>query len=318
MKICPNCGSSMDEETNFCTKCGTDLRNVATSVQRSEVAPEANVAVQQAPVQESAAPTQAAENVQERPATTRAEAKQQSITASQLTNVAANQLSNAANYAKENFNFDAANMWQWFVNSWKHPFADQEAERWYGWVTLLVEDFLLGLGLYIFEQRAARGFDSTWNSNVANSTSGATFSVVFEMIIFLALTELCWIFACFISYKVIYNKKRDLLDLTNHIVQTSNLNAIFVVIYFFSMMFTSTTGGVLPILMLVLIELFFSKAITVSLLGDNGEAHDKFYGYILFLVIQGITTLILIMVIGSSVLSQIKSYLGSSFWSMFN
>ena len=82
-------------------------------------------------------------------------------------------------------------------------------------------------------------------------------------------------------------------------------------------MFTSTTGGVLPILMLVLIEIFFSKAITVSLLGYNGEAHDKFYGYILFLAIQGITTLILIMVIGSSVISQIKSYLGSSFWSMF-
>ena len=28
MKKCPNCGSQMENDVNFCTVCGTDIRNV--------------------------------------------------------------------------------------------------------------------------------------------------------------------------------------------------------------------------------------------------------------------------------------------------
>lgn len=28
MKTCPNCGSKMESNVNFCTNCGTDIRNV--------------------------------------------------------------------------------------------------------------------------------------------------------------------------------------------------------------------------------------------------------------------------------------------------
>ena len=31
MKKCPKCGAQMSSDTNFCTECGTDLRNVPVS-----------------------------------------------------------------------------------------------------------------------------------------------------------------------------------------------------------------------------------------------------------------------------------------------
>ena len=31
MKKCPNCGSEMEADVNFCTVCGTDLRNVSAA-----------------------------------------------------------------------------------------------------------------------------------------------------------------------------------------------------------------------------------------------------------------------------------------------
>lgn len=29
----------------------------------------------------------------------------------------------------------SVNYWQWLVQSWKHPFGQQNGESWYGWVT---------------------------------------------------------------------------------------------------------------------------------------------------------------------------------------
>lgn len=28
MKTCPNCGAKMEADVNFCTSCGTDIRNI--------------------------------------------------------------------------------------------------------------------------------------------------------------------------------------------------------------------------------------------------------------------------------------------------
>lgn len=37
MKTCPNCGAKMEADVNFCTSCGTDIRNVPLdSVQNVE------------------------------------------------------------------------------------------------------------------------------------------------------------------------------------------------------------------------------------------------------------------------------------------
>ena len=48
MKTCPNCGSKMDQDVNFCTNCGTDLRIVPLD---SEVEKAQSVSTQDAPQQ---------------------------------------------------------------------------------------------------------------------------------------------------------------------------------------------------------------------------------------------------------------------------
>ena len=43
MKKCPNCGALMEADVNFCTKCGTDLRNINnTQANKSELKPNVN------------------------------------------------------------------------------------------------------------------------------------------------------------------------------------------------------------------------------------------------------------------------------------
>ena len=202
----------------------------------------------------------------------------------------------------------AANMWQWFVTSWKHPFADQNGERWYGWVTLLVEDVLIGLGLFIGEQRATGAVESMLgNSNLMSGSANFTFGTVIEIILFLALAEAAWILAAHLTYKVIYGKSKDFLELTNHVVQTSNLSAIFIVVYFVFMALMGPAGIVISTIMLWLAAIFFSMALTVVVLGDQNPIHDKFYGYFLFIALQFITGVILFLIIGGTIFSQIGS-----------
>lgn len=53
MKTCPNCGSKMDVDVNFCTNCGTDIRNVPVDsvAQPQEVKPEPTAQSEQSVMQ---------------------------------------------------------------------------------------------------------------------------------------------------------------------------------------------------------------------------------------------------------------------------
>ena len=302
MKTCPNCGSKMDVDVNFCTNCGTDIRNVPvdSTMSSQEVKPEPEVQPEQ-PVMQTRREQKSANQSE-----TNNSVQNNSVQPDQP----AQQTSNTQQPAfdSEAVKAHAANMWQWFVTSWKHPFADQNGERWYGWVTLLVEDFLIGLGLFIGEQRATGAVDSMLgNSNLMSGSANFTFGTVIEIILFLALAEAAWILAAHLTYKVIYGKSKDFLELTNHVVQTSNLSAIFIVVYFVFMALMGPAGIVISTIMLWLAAVFFSMALTVVVLGDQNPIHDKFYGYFLFIALQFITGVILFLIIGGTIFSQIGS-----------
>lgn len=289
MKICPKCGSKMDANVNFCTTCGTDIRNIPVVSESTTVKAE----IESQATQPSSNSQNAIEN------TTTSESQTNNSAAS-------NRISEAVQ------NFDAHSMWNWFVNSWKHPFAEQHAERWYGWVTLLVEDILFGLGLFIGEQRIAGATDSMLGTtNLMGDSSHFSFGVALELIIFVALAQLAWIGAAYLAYKVIYGHSKDFMELTNHVVQASNLSAIFMVVYFVFMVLMGPAGAVLSSLMVILSIAFFSMALTVVVLGDANPVHDKFYGYLLFIALQFITGLILFIIISTTVASQIGSSLTS-------
>lgn len=299
MKTCPNCGSKMDVDVNFCTNCGTDIRNVPvdSTMNSQEVKPEPEVqpVMQTRREQKSANQSETNNSVQNN-------SVQPDQPAQQTSNI------QQPAFDSEAVKAHAANMWQWFVTSWKHPFADQNGERWYGWVTLLVEDFLIGLGLFIGEQRATGAVDSMLgNSNLMSGSANFTFGTVIEIILFLALAEAAWILAAHLTYKVIYGKSKDFLELTNHVVQTSNLSAIFIVVYFVFMALMGPAGIVISTIMLWLATIFFSMALTVVVLGDQNPIHDKFYGYFLFIALQFITGVILFLIIGGTIFSQIGS-----------
>lgn len=105
MKECPNCHAEMGANVNFCTNCGTDLRQVAVSEEKPAPAtPEPKAA----PVQE-------------------AEVKAEGQADSQASGQAKNVLST---------------YWQWLLHAWKKPAEAVGAEKWYGLTTLILEDLL--------------------------------------------------------------------------------------------------------------------------------------------------------------------------------
>lgn len=273
----PKVDVKLEADVNFCTNCGTDIRNVQVEVKQP---------VQEA-AQENAMPTR----------------KSQRVNSNQ------DQSQNASlgqDFAQSMRTFDVHNMWEWFVNSWKHPFAEQNADKWYGWITLLAEDILVGLGLFFGAQRAT---SSVLGSDIASSTSNFTFGMAIELIFFLLVAQVAWIGSAYLAYKVIYNKNKDFLQLTNHIVQTSNLSVIFIVIFLIFMILAGPSGVVMASLMLWLSAIFFGMVLTVVVLGDPNPVHDNFYGYLLFIVLQAITGVIIFMLISSMIIGQI----GSSF-----
>lgn len=105
MKECPNCHAEMRADVNFCTNCGTDLRQVAVSEEKpAPAAPEPKAA----PVQE-------------------AEVKAEGQADSQASGQAKKVLST---------------YWQWLLHAWKKPAEAVGAEKWYGLTTLILEDLL--------------------------------------------------------------------------------------------------------------------------------------------------------------------------------
>lgn len=298
MKTCPKCGAKMAADVNFCTSCGADIRNVEVKAETQASEQEVKTDVKPEPTRTS---TQA-ENTGVAGEHTQAKPEQpndQENNGSTTGNATGNGFSQAIR------EFDAHNMWNWFVNSWKHPFAEQHANKWYGWITLIAEDILFGLGLFIGGQRAV-------NSTIGyvDSYSRISFGVVFELMIFIALAQLAWIGSAYLAYKVIYGHSKDFLQLTNHVVQTSNLSAIFMVVFFLFMVLMGPAGVFISGLMVSLAVTFFSMALTIVVLGDPNPVHDKFYGYLLFIVLQFITGVILFMLISGTIASQI----GSSFF----
>ena len=111
MKECPNCHAEMRANVNFCTNCGTDLRQVAVSEEKpAPAAPEPKAA----PVQE-------------------AEVKAEGQADSQASGQAKKVLST---------------YWQWLLHAWKKPAEAVGAEKWYGLTTLILEDlFFILAGL---------------------------------------------------------------------------------------------------------------------------------------------------------------------------
>ncbi len=73
------------------------------------------------------------------------------------------------------------------------------------------------------------------------------------------------------------------------------------------MLIMGPAGIAVSVLMLWLAESVFELALMVVVLGDPNPVHDKFYGFLLFMVLQAVAGLIFVSIIGATLISQIGS-----------
>lgn len=307
MKTCPNCGSKMDVDVNFCTNCGTDIRNVPVDsvAQPQEVKPEPT--------------TQSEQSVME------TRSQQHSANQQEQSNNVAQPMQQPVQRQQSSFDSEAvkahaANMWQWFVTSWKHPFADQNGERWYGWVTLLVENILLILGLYICVNKYSQS--QLGNSEMGQAAQGIvsnfSTSLLFELFLYLILVVVAMIAAAYYAHKFVYGSTEKLFDFINRIVSCSNLSAILYVVSFICLIIGSEDMIKISLPLASIAMVIFSLATYTVVVGDSTPAvKDKFYGLLIVVVIQVIVMYVLGKIFGSAVYNQIQQLIHSSTNGMF-
>lgn len=130
---------------------------------------------------------------------------------------AAAQTRSQQNTSKKNAN----NIWQWLVASWKKPFAAKPAESWFGWLTLLIENILFVLGLYICINKYVgqyTGGDSPVAEAAHNMLSNFSTSVLLEFLLYFLLMIVAVIALAFFARKFVYGKNDTVLALVNRIV----------------------------------------------------------------------------------------------------
>lgn len=177
MKICPNCGTQLSSETRFCVKCGTDVTNVkAGNVEQS--------ATETAETQETDQQVSHAsedEGKQAQQAGTDQQNEQEAVTAQQ-----------------SNFSAGVKEYWEWLVSTWKAPFDFKQANKYFGLGTIIGENVVFLISIYImingFMRRAneaTNGFLSEFTGDDSYSSSFRQFGAAFffKTLIFLLLAS---------------------------------------------------------------------------------------------------------------------------------
>ncbi|BDR60033.1 zinc ribbon domain-containing protein [Lactobacillus xylocopicola] len=278
MKKCPKCGATMEADVNFCTACGTDLRGV-----------KAIPKTQQAPLKQQEEPS----------------VQPQQVEASQSAN---NQASGQTTGKARSW----GDYWQWCLDSWKNPANNTvQAESWYGWVTILLVDLLIVLGLYFCANtllHAAISFSNHFNEAAQGlSMVDFSFGIVLKVLLFILLYEVIMIGSTYLAHKFIYDRKVALLDFVNRSAHASNLNLIFAAIFFLLMLMGP--GSIVPaVILLVVILMLFSVGQQVVLLSDEGAKRDKVYGCLIALGINFVGMLILNALLFQTIIGQMMSF----------
>lgn len=290
MKICPNCGAQVEKDYKFCTKCGHKFDPA-----QQPVGSRTNAAQPTRSQMYNSTQSQP-QSAQQPQMQTQIPVQPQQQTQNQFTS----QISNAVQ------NFDANNLWQWFVNSWKHPVGEQNAEKWYGIVTFIVEDLLFVFASAIVANQAMSS--ATFGLFSGNSETNGIFVQLF---LFFVLLTFGSILASFVGSKFVYGQSTpSWWDYTNRVAQIDNLSAIFIVIAFVGGLMKS--AGLYSLLSL-LAGIFFILAVFAPILINKNAKRDKFYGLIIAIVLQLIILSVLISIFGQNIIEQLKA----SFMHMF-
>lgn len=308
MKTCPNCGEKMEASVNFCTSCGTDLRNVPLDAEK-KVEPKATTPVQPTQQTEVSQPTVPVAPTQPH----RTQYVRQNNTAQPKfdTSKVTSQISGAVK------SFDAQGFWQWLLGSWKRPMDNEPVEPWYGSALLVVEYIVVTVGVYLGAHNAVNGWLSQQGTDlptqVTTQANSLVSSIVWRVFFYLIIAAIGTIFATYIARIFVYGTKEPIFSLINRLVHISNYAVILAILVFLCALMGSMDNYKMWIYGLYLLSamvLLFDLAGITTIANDEGAVKDKFIGVIIFTIIQLIIAVILFHFFKNSVLGQVQQITG--------
>lgn len=275
MKECPNCHAEMRADVNFCTSCGTDLRQVAVSEEKpAPAAPEPKAA----PVQE-------------------AEVKAESQADSQASGQVKNVLSSGQ--AKNVL----STYWQWLLHAWKKPAEAVAAEKWYGLTTLILEDLLFILAGLTGMNKLASSlitkypyFSSVINELKSSFSSYVIISVVLGQVVVLAIN--------YFAMKRFAKSEFDFLGYLNRYAHLSAYSLILNVLFW---LFALTGSLVLQEIALGMTAVVGFLALIYVLLEEKAEKIDQMQ----FALVISIIVLIIVMIVVNMFFKEFVSKIAS-------
>lgn len=288
MKKCPNCGSEMESDVNFCTVCGTDIRNIPVeSNQTSSEVKDEKVDTQEIIKDEPKQPNESQPNQ----------------TVSRVTEAVKN--------------FDKDSLWNWFVTSWKTPSKDQKSEKWYGIVILLLEMLLFawatGFGLKkMIVQISGINLDSN-NNQFSNNFNSLFQTLTVDLFLAVLILGAGVIVGSYFAHKFVYesNSNVPFFDYINKIVQLSNINVILVI--GLSLLSFIDYKGLISIIntLVAFVALVFLLAGAAAIRKNEENSRDYFWGEIIYAIIVLVAVGIAWMIVKNQLISQFQSMMGN-------
>ncbi len=284
MKECPNCHAEMGANVNFCTNCGTDLRQVAVSEEKpAPAAPEPKAA----PVQE---------------AEVKAESQADSQASGQVKNVpSSGQVKNvlSSGQAKNVL----STYWQWLLHAWKKPAEAVGAEKWYGLTTLILEDLLFILAGLTGMNKLASSlitkypyFSSIITELKSSFSSYIMIGVVLGQVVVLAIN--------YFAMKRFAKSEFDFLGYLNRYAHLSAYSLILNVLFW---LFALTGSLVLQEIALGMTAVVGFLALIYVLLEEKAEKIDQMQ----FALVISIIVLIIVMIVVNMFFKEFVSKIAS-------
>ncbi|MGQ5709161.1 DUF6574 domain-containing protein [Lactobacillus sp. PSON] len=326
MKTCPNCGSKMEADVNFCTVCGTNIKDVPLDGTQpvEQLAPQAPVNPQPQPqqIQSQVQPSQQPQStdsntIQSEQAASQPQSSQpQSNQQPQQINDTFSKVSSQITTAVKNF--DKESLWKWFVTSWKTPSAQQQGEKWYGIATLLVEMILFSFaGMSAIKKityekvsdQVATSDYSGVSQYIQNKITQLVHGLGFDLFLFVFISVIGLIAASYFINKFVHGKTVSVFDYINKIVQLSNIS-VFLVIAISLVLFMNPMNYKLAFFgLLTLINWLFIFACAFCIKDGPETNRDYFYGVILYIIVMVVIVFIAWEIVKGQMVSQFQSIL---------
>lgn len=275
MKECPNCHAEMGADVNFCTNCGTDLRQVAVSEEKpAPAAPEPK-----------AAPAQEAE--------VKAEGQADSQASGQAENV-------------------LSTYWQWLLHAWKKPAEAVAAEKWYGLTTLILEDLFFILAVIAGMNKLASSLETSYPFLSSIITESNFSSIITELessfssyvMISVVLGQVVVLAINYFAMKRFAKSEFDFLGYLNRYAHLSAYSLILNVLFW---LFALTGSLGLQVIVLNMTAVVGFLALIYVLLEEKAEKIDQMQ----FALVISIIVLIVVMIVVKMFFKEFASEIAS-------